>query len=357
MRPYQMKKLACFFSMLVLAACGGSTTGGGSGTRTVTGFLASPAAGSTSFLKYAVADCAADTVIATDTAGNTVTAAVDDDCGFSLTLTIGASYAISFAKDGVFVAVLVFESGTGEFLSSTFTVSDGESGINLGTITITGNTGIPANNPLGQNDTDGDGQNDLDDLDDDNDGIDDDEEADCDLDGVDDDIDRDDDDCDDEAEDDDGAGNTGKVLEVKPRNDPQPDRGDDTVDLDKVVRVRIACALDETTVTDETFVVASEDGTDTIACVFDFNTDKGGTHTKIRCEHDEQDFLPNTVYSATIDGILCEDGTPVESVTWSWRTEDADDDEGDAEDNLEDEDEHEDEESSDDGEGNDEAEG
>lgn len=323
--------------LMATAGCGGSgdTTGG---ARTITGSLALP---ETSLSQSrTLITCLADTVLATDTEGTTVTETVSEDCAFEVSLTIGKSYVISFALNGEFVATLVFDSGITGFASSSLSLADGENAIDLGVVTISGSTASSAKNPLEQNDRDDDGENDLEDEDDDNDDVDDELEEDCDLDGFLDDLDLDSE-CEEEDDDEmENAGDTAMVLEVKPRNDPHPENGDDRVDLDKEVRARISCEVDSSSVTAETFQVVAESG-EAIACAYEFSG-SGNSGNRIECNH-EEDFLADTIYQATLDGVMCEDGRMVEARTWQWLTEEADDDEGDAEDEIDEEDEEDDE--------------
>jgi hypothetical protein len=323
--------------LFFLAGCGGvGSSGGGTETREITGTVSS--SGTSALKTQTDADCAADTVIATDPSGGTIVAEVDEICNFSLTLEIGQSYVISFSRDGVFVATLIFDSGVGGFTGSDLTITAGDGAIALGQITITGNVAIPEFEPEEQTDEDGDGLNDLEDEDDDNDGVEDELDGDdCDLDGV-------------EGEEEEESceeGDLARVLEVKPRNDPHPELGEDRVDLEKEVKARISCEVDQTTVTAETFRVESD--ADTIACTFEFSG-TGSSGNRIQCKHDGQDFLPDTVYTATIDGVKCLDGRDVEPRSWSWLTEEEDEDEGDVEDDLDEEDEADDDEEEDDAE-------
>lgn len=321
--------------LIFLVSCAGGAGGGSSSdTRALTGNVSgeSPPA-----LKAQTSDdCAADTVIATDASGNTTTASVNEACDFTMDLQIGQSHVISFSSDGTFVATLIFDSGVGGFTSSDFKIGTGSGAIDLGLVTIRGKLATPEKEPKEQTDEDDDGVNDLEDDDDDNDGVEDElESEDCDLDGV--------EEGDDEGEDCEEE-DTARVLEVKPRNDPHPELGEDRVDLDKEVKARISCEVDQDTVTSETFRVASD--SDTVACSFDFSG-SGHSGNRIECEH-EADFLPDTVYTVTIDGVRCLDGREVTPRSWRWLTEEEDDDDGDIEDELDEEDEMEDENDDDD---------
>ena len=309
--------LAAAVSLLV--NCGGASSGSSTGTsasssttRTLTGSLA---ASSNSALVKALTNtsCEADQVIATSVDATTATATVDENCDFSLTLTLGQTYSIAFLLNNNFVASLIFDTGISGFTSSSLSVGAGSGAVNLGTITINGNTAFAEHDALDQMDSDDDGISDLDDSDDDNDGIDDLDEGDCDLDGVIDDY--DDDSCDTSISD-----GVARVREVKPRNDPHTDRGNDRVDLDKEVRARIACEIDPDTVTSDTFIVQSEDSSHIVDCTYDFNSDGN----RVSCVHDNDRFELDTVYMATLSGVSCMDGTPVQEVTWYWLSDDED---------------------------------
>lgn len=338
-----------------LMACGGASTSATGTTtdsteRAITGnlssggaSLATPALVAGGSAAQLTADgCYADTVIATDTTGAAVTADVDAACDFSMELTPGKSYSIGFVLDGSFVASLVFDAGVTGFTSSALPVSDGTGAIDLGAIVLSGNVATSANNPLDECDSDDDGISDLDDSDDDNDGTDDASESDCDLDGVIDDNDDSDDDESCSASFD--ATTEARVLEVKPRNDPDTDAGEDFVDLDKEIKARIGCVIDESSVTSETFSVVAGDGT-ALMCEYRFSdTDDSSEHQSIKCRHESEDFLPDTDYTITISGVMCEDGRTVQESSWQFHTESAEeaDDAPDAEDELDDEDEAED---------------
>lgn len=323
--------------MMILITCSGTGSTDETATdeiRTVTGTVPAANASINSLMTRQAAECAADTVMATDTAGETTSATVGADCSFSLTLSVGKAYVISLVLEDEFVATLLFDSGVGGFTTSTLPVGEGEEIIDLGSITISGIVATSDREPLEQNDCDGDGEDDLADDDDDNDGLDDDEEEDCDLDGHIDDVD-DDDDC----EEDEDREDEGRVLEVKPRNDPHPELGEDRVDLDKEVRARISCEVDRTSVSATTFRVEATG--DVIACTHEFSG--RGRGDTVKCHHDDDDFLADTTYTATLEGVLCTDGRTVKTTSWSFRTETEDDDEGDAEDQIDEEDEDEEE--------------
>lgn len=325
---------------LIMVGCGGASSGTAtsttdSTTRALTGSVDGGSSSVSALMALANTSCLADTVIATDTTATTTTAEVAEDCSFSIDLATGKSYAISFLLDEEFVASLIFDSGISGFSGSSLPVSDGDGAIDLGTVTFSGFVALPEIEPLDQIDSDDDGVADSDDTDDDGDDVSDDEEEDCDLDGVSDDW--------DESEDAAAcATDSGDVaiFEVKPRNDPNPEEGEDFVDLDKEVRARIGCLVDTSTVTDTTFQVSSD--SDAITCTFEFS-DEGDDHRKIKCKHEDQDFQASTLYTITLDGIQCEDGRSVESRSWSFMTTDEDTSDGDIEDDIDEEDELEDE--------------
>ena len=323
-----LQQLAMSFGLaLALAACGSSGTNSSEGSRSITGSVA----GANASLNKAAGgapDCAADTIQATTTGGAVSTADVTTNCSFTLDLAVDQSYLIGLAKDDAFVASLVFDTGSGAFSSTVLTLTSGGA-IDLGSITISGFVETAEFNPLKEVDSDGDGVSDYEDSDDDGDGIEDNDEGDCDLDGIIDDHDESEDDDSCSAEDDGNA----KVLEVKPRNDPQPELGEDLVDLDKEVRARFSCTLDQSSVTADTFAIVGEDDS-TIECTFEFSG-RGRDGNTVKCKHEDQAFTADTTYTLTISGVLCEDSSAVTDKVISWHTEAADDDNGDAEDDIE----------------------
>lgn len=346
-KPYTQLFLL-IIGLSLIAGCGGGTSGTAADdtegdSRTVTGSLAS--AGGAGLMKGLHADdCEADMIIATTTSGETSSADVEEDCSFSLSLSVGRSYVISLALDDDFIATLIFDSGIRGDTTSVLPLSSGGI-LDLGIITIFGNVATAEHEPLDECDQDGDGEDDLEDEDDDDDGVEDEEEEDCDFDGSLDDYDEDDGECE-EGEDE----NIAYILSVKPYDDPE---GWDPVDLEREVKARIDCEVDESTVTSETFYVVSEDGEHMVECNYEFS----GSGSKIECDHDDfEDFLPDTYYSATIDGVMCLDGRAVETLSWIWLTEAEDTDEGCREDELDEEDELEEEEEEDDEEEDDEDE-
>ncbi len=328
-----MKKYSLIFlAVLAWAGCGGSSgsIGGGSGGTTVTGNVpATPAA----LVKNvtASANCVADTIIATDTTGASISADMEDDCSFSLTLSLDTSYILSLVLNGDFVATLIYDSGISGFTTSVLRIDGSSSLIDLGQLTISGNVATVGNNPMSETDQDDDGDSDFTDTDDDNDDISDANEPDCDLDGIINDYDEENDTCDNLSSD----NTVARVTEVKPRNDPHPESGEDLIDLDKEVKARISCEIDQSTVTADTFRVETEDMSSSIDCSYEFG-DSGETGNRVVCKHDSDPFLVDTTYVATIDGVRCLDGRSVTAGTWTWHTMTSDSTSGDAEDEIDD---------------------
>lgn len=318
---------------LLLSACGGSAQGGSEAgnppdvsARSVEGTV--PAASSSVSARAGI-PCAVDTVIATDSAAQTISADVESDCSFSLSLSVDKAYSIGFVLDDVFVAAMIFNNNDASLSSAVFVVSAGETAINLGLVTISGAVATAEMEPASQNDQDEDGVDDFDDDDDDDDGKADDDEEDCDLDGYKDDYDEDSSSCEDDSGDDspdDNGGNDDSgedtsaalVLEVDPRNDTDLSSGD--VDLEEEVEVRVSCEIDSATLGDETFQIVSELGV-AIECQFDVS----GSGAEISCEHEDDLFLPDTIYTATISGLQCADGRTIETASWSWVTSNEED--------------------------------
>lgn len=191
-----------FIFSLSLSQCtnafeGGSEAGNPS-LRDVTGSVSdSQASAPGLWLRqaYASGSCPADQVISTNTLAETSSVDIASDCSFTLSLEVGNSYSLSFWKDQTVVGILVFQATTNSE-SSQFTLTQGDTAVDLGVIFLGSGTASPQNNPLEQNDRDDDGVNDFDDTDDDDDGIDDDEDyLDCDGDGI-----LDNDECEDNSE-------------------------------------------------------------------------------------------------------------------------------------------------------------
>jgi hypothetical protein len=113
------------------------------------------------------------------------------------------------------------------------------------------------------------------------------------------------------------------------------------VSLGKEVKARVSCIVNPSTVTAETFQIVSSEGT-AVTCVFEISDDENDLQSRIKCHH-EVDFLVDSEYTGTIDGVQCEDGQVIPAVSWSWVTETEDDDEADSEDLFDADDELEDE--------------
>ncbi len=189
-----MSRIVTLFSLsffIALAGLGGSQAGcsgpsegvfegGNPALRTVQGKVAAADGGS----------CEADETIAIDSGLAQTTASVDAGCEFSLELTVGKAYSISLYLSDLFVAKMTFENDA-ETTSDYFLLAEGETPIDLGTVTINGTTATPEIQPGTQSDWDGDGVVNWEDPDDDNDGTPDALEEDCDGDGVSDDLDED----------------------------------------------------------------------------------------------------------------------------------------------------------------------
>lgn len=314
-----------FFNMIlmvilgfILSKCGGGSAQGGSEfgnptTRSLVGTVVSSGSSNISALKASTeGSCPADQAVATSSNGETTLASVQTaDCSFDLDLVTGKSYAISFSLEDTFVATLIVTNAGSSFTSSVVYIASGSTAINLGQVVILNGEALPENEPLEENDRDEDGQSDFDDSDDDGDGISDDDEADCDLDGFLDDDDEDEAECETEDDSDDEQDETSAVVrEVEPRNNAT------NIDLDREIRVRLNCEVDETTVNNTSFAIVATG--DVIECQFEISEDE------IRCEHEDQDFLPNTLYTATLTGIACTNDSIVSTTSWSWTTEEDD---------------------------------
>lgn len=307
--------------VLAFNACGGATGTQPStnSTSTVSGTVASSnASTSTNFAvaDYAVSGCLADSVVATDSDLATTLASVDGNCQFELSLALNKSYSIAFLLEDQFVANLVFDSGNQMGMTSSLRLGQSALTLDLGQITVTGNSAIPQTNPLSLIDCDDDGVYDYDDSDDDGDGIEDESEEDCDLDGH---LDDDDDDC--------ALDSNQQVIRVKPYD------GHGDVDLDKDIKVYTRCALDLTNFTAEQFQVVASDNT-AVDCSYKYSS--YDLHAKIECEHIAS-LVPNTDYTVTVSGLVCSNGDSVPDVSFSFTTENEDDDVGDAEDDSDDE--------------------
>jgi hypothetical protein len=146
--------------------------------------------------KYALSTtCPADLVKATNAANATFSAVIDDACSFELTVESGYVYSLFFYFEDEMIATLEVDNNSDFLLSPYFLVSADDNAMDLGSITITGESAFPEFQPATLNDADGDGLVDYDDNDDDDDGIADSLEADCDADGFPDDYDTDNTSC------------------------------------------------------------------------------------------------------------------------------------------------------------------
>jgi hypothetical protein len=293
-------------ALALATACGSGAGSSASDVRALTGSVASNAANlkTRTLTSDDSVSCAADTVIATDTSGETIATEVEDDCSFTLELEVDKTYSVGFVLDDVFVASLVFDSGSG-IASASLPISDDSTTIDLGTVTFSGRIATPENEPLEQCDHDHDGSNDYDDSDDDNDEIDDDFEDDCDLDGVLDDYDDDSESCSTDA-------SVAQVLQVKPHHHDLHGVGET-----KNVWARIGCEVDESSVNGDTFTISDSEGNE-IECDFTITNSESGQQ-KITCQHDES-FAMDTDYTISIDGITCTDGREVEAAEWQFTT-------------------------------------
>lgn len=309
--------LKFFFSLAIplslsLTSCGGASGGSefGNPTRAVTGTLTTTSLSENSFLSLFISNaiatetCPADTVIATDSQGESTTVTVETDCSFSLELTVNKAYAVSFVLNDEFVATLYVRNSSTGLKSSVFVLSDGETNVDLGDVIISDGEADPESDPAEQCDVDDDDVDDYDDTDDDGDGVLDDDEGDCDLDGYDDGYDEDDVTCDTG----DGDAVIGTILDVYPENEAE------YIGLDEFVEVAFDCEVSQDSVTAETFRVESD--TDVINCEFNFSE----SDTVVSCDHSDQEFLPTTTYTVTIDGAVCSDDTEIANESWSWAT-------------------------------------
>jgi hypothetical protein len=303
-----------------LAASAGTST---SDTIEITGSVQGRSANLAKGSSSAATGCEADTVVATDSDDDTIEGDVDEDCNFSIRVPHGRSYALSLLLRGTFVASLAYESGISGFSTPLLPLLLSRRPIVLGPIVIVGTRGTPTYQPLAYVDSDGDGIMDADDSDDDNDGVDDAQEDDCDADGIADDFDE-------SVDCSDVNTNTSlaRVLVARPHHN----RGCrllhrlgrkgrcHRVPLRRAVTAWVNCRVDRTTVTAETFRVEA-DG-EAVDCHYRFKRWKLRPRKAhiLRCRHRSDPFAADAIYTATIDGVLCKDGTPVAPRSWSWLT-------------------------------------
>ncbi len=290
-------------AIALLSACGsmGGTEAGNPTdvpTAKVVGMLATP--------------CAADTVAAVDSLAAARTSAVNAGCAFELTLPVDAAYRINLVQSGKAFAAVTFQNGPARLPSPVMFVSRSVDRIDLGVVTIENDVATPEVEPSMQTDRDDDGLSDYDDADDDNDGIEDGHEEDCDFDGFFDDDDEERSLC--SSEESSAGDGTASVLEVRPLNNEGIADDTEPVELTEVVEARTSCALDRSSVTQATFSVQSSVGA--IDCTFMYSSDD----EQVTCRHDTVNFVAGIIYTATIDGVQCADGTPLPVIAWSWKT-------------------------------------
>ncbi|MDO8519030.1 MAG: hypothetical protein Q7T11_02575, partial [Deltaproteobacteria bacterium] len=125
-KNFFMWPLSVVVFLLLLGSCGGAspsaisdttsdTPSFPSGFRFITGSVKSSSVDpAISALKLSTADeeCAADTIVCTNSEGETFPASVEDDCTFSLAVPIGEACVLSFHKEGEFVGVLMMDNST-----------------------------------------------------------------------------------------------------------------------------------------------------------------------------------------------------------------------------------------------------
>lgn len=314
--------------LVALLACGrvtslqgGTETGNpDTGERAVTGEVTSESADANSAAEptekavaFGTADrlgggCAADTVRVINSRGVSREVEIDADCGFTVSLPVRKAYLFRFLKNAVPVGSLFIPRVSDAYSAYVAVVAASVSPLALGRITIAQGLARAQYHPDAQNDLDGDGESDDTDDDDDGDGTSDDDEDDCDLDGIPGELDEATDSCDDAA-----ATGTVPVLRVKPRNELLFER----VSLHEAVGALVACEIDADSLTAATFRVDSDAGV-AIACQLHIHESGSG----VVCRHDSDPFAPDTVYTATLEGLECQNGNVVRTRSWSWRTED-----------------------------------
>jgi len=290
---------------------GGSEAGNPPSTiRTVKGNVSSTepnTTNATNFLVNAVGDtCLADRMIAIDSSGTESETTVNESCNFTINLTVNKAYELNFFLNDEFIAFMIFQNKANAIITPVMILSASEIDMDLGQLTCNNFQCTPENEPASQNDQDMDGIFDFDDDDDDDDGELDDAERDCDLDGFIDDFDEAFDenfDCSDDG------GTIADVLDVYPWD------GDAYIDLTQEVFVLFSCVIDSNTVNSSTFVI-SDQSSNLISCDYQIDIEGDG----ISCLHDGDPFVFDEIYTATIDGIQCDDATPIPLVSWSWST-------------------------------------
>jgi hypothetical protein len=264
-----MRKLISWLTilnLLLITQCGTSSDNllGGSEvgnppdvlTRNLVGQVATSSS-SVALTKYTsinaeVITCAVDTIVAIDSADVSSEIALEEDCTFTLELNFNLPYKVHFLLGGEILAYMYFENAPG-LIQNFFYLSNGETDVDLGTITFDFATqqAFPENEPALQNDADNDGVSDYDDDDDDGDGIADSLEEDCDEDGFPDAFDEDTSSCIEETEDtdtdDDGVENTADNCPDTSNADQTDTDGDgegdacDDIDGDSILDVTDNC--------------------------------------------------------------------------------------------------------------------
>ncbi|MBI4238513.1 MAG: hypothetical protein HY696_08890 [Deltaproteobacteria bacterium] len=251
--------------------------------------------------------CVADTVRVINSRGLQKEVEIDTDCSFTVSLPVRKAYLFRFLKNAIPVGHLFVPRVNDAYSSYVAVVAASVSPLALGRITIAQGLARAQYDPDAQNDLDGDGESDDEDDDDDGDGISDEDEDDCDLDGIPGELDEETDSCD--ATD---VAGTVPVLRVKPRNTTLFE----LVSLRETVGALVACTIDEASLTTETFRVESADGV-VIDCQLRVHESGSG----VVCRHDNDPFAALTVYTATLAGVACTNGSVVQTRSWSWRTE------------------------------------
>lgn len=301
--------LSSLFGLLTACGIGGSEAGNPAMVRGVQGQIAqtTPAA----LIQSAVIDnCSSDAILAVDSQGREMTAALQTDCSFRIELPVDTAYHILVVAGDVTVAAMQFQNDEQLFPAPVMIVAEDSDDIDLGAIHISDGVALPEQEPSLQNDLDGDGISDFYDRDDDNDGIADVDEADCDLDGIIDDFDEDADECQDVS-----SLQLAKIKEVFPRNGTGLTADTEAVPTDTIIMVRLNCHILEELLTPETFRVRAFG--DEVDCDYVFTSGVNELECRPR-----QGMLPAMVYTATIDGLRCNDRRWVETKSWSWRTRD-----------------------------------
>ncbi len=253
--------------------------------------------------------CEADSVVATDTNGQATQAAVQNNCGFTLTIQPTQSYVITLLLNGQFVATLQFDSGVAGFPTTLLTVRDGTTTIALGRIHINGSTGKSTTEPLSAGASEDEGEE-----------LANGESPECHGGNT-------------KAADCATANTEAHVLAVRPRPEAfckfleqagVEVRFCDRVPLKAPVTAWVNCRVDSDSINSTTFHV--EANGKPISC--DYRLVRWlraprAKHHLVRCWHRADPFTADTIYTATLDGLRCQDGRTVAKRTWSWLTIDA----------------------------------